>query len=430
MRTSLLRFICLSIVLTLCIPMVACDMQFGGLIGELMNQNPDVQEALTNGDIDNVIEDIQTMIPMPDIETDVYTEVTEDITQETLWGTTETEGTVADGFPSEDNVTTEPPVIIDPVIVHSSFDELHSITDEVTSAGDFFIPCQANAWDRIANVANYKVDYLLVWGWNVFYDSTPGIYGYQIDDQTPVFSSDFTIEAEQPIIDIATNLGAKSSSRMKILIPIRDLSGTHTIKAIAKDEAGTIEVIAEFTLNKAVDPYTPVSYIKASDIYSALENGSQSIFDATVRKDGFGNDYVRWTTNHDEADPFVYIRFYQENNYVSQDARFLIIKCRIDSENLTRLSGTVFVGSAMGPVGGIDQVGFDYAQHSDWQLVIIDLAAVDAVDDQFSISYLRLDCYDQTPDESAYFDIAYFATFKTLEDVMQYDQDHPMSKES
>ena len=149
-----------------------------------------------------------------------------------------------------------------------------------------------------------------------------------------------------------------------------------------------------------------------------------------MQKDGFGNDYVRWTTNHDGADPYAYICFYQEGYYVSREAQYLVIKCRVDAENMDHLSGTVFVGSGMGPVGGRDQAGFDYAQHSDWQLVIIDLAQLEAIDSSFHVSYLRLDCYDQTPNESADFDIAYFATFKTLEDVMQYDQDHPMSKES
>ena len=39
MRKYLLRTLCIAFVLSLCLPMVACDMELGGLVGELLADN-------------------------------------------------------------------------------------------------------------------------------------------------------------------------------------------------------------------------------------------------------------------------------------------------------------------------------------------------------------------------------------------------------
>ena len=62
MRTSFLRLICLGAVLALCIPMVACDMQLGGLIGELLEEGIQPEQNV-------IVESLSEVFPQEPIET-------------------------------------------------------------------------------------------------------------------------------------------------------------------------------------------------------------------------------------------------------------------------------------------------------------------------------------------------------------------------
>ncbi len=266
MRKHILRALCIAFVLTLCLPMAACDFQFGGLVGELLANNapgggvvPDQWES------DLVIEDILTDI---EVETeiaiesawidevftgDIYTEMpTEDITYDHAYDTTQYH-------------TTEPPMadtpsiapLPDPVVVCGSFDELYTLTKEQRE--DVFAPGAAYSWNGIANVSNYETESIKVRGWVGFFAEDIGQFGYQIDGGEPVMSDAFTLDTEQPVLDAAMSAGARSASRYKVTVPIRDLSGEHTITILAKDAQGNCDIIKEFTLIKAVDPYAPVN---------------------------------------------------------------------------------------------------------------------------------------------------------------------------
>ena len=320
MRTSLLRFICLSIVLTLCVPMVACDMQFGGLIGELITNNQIESEQLSDIDIESVLENIATMLPVePDVETDAFTG---DVTYDTVWDSTTRDETIVDGI---DEVTTEPPVVIDPVMVYNSFDELRLKKGEQINNNTFFTPGVSKSWDNIAKVYDYTAEYLSVFGWAGFFAATPGTFGYQIDGQEPVFSETFSIATEQAVIDVSLASGGKSGSRYDIYIPIRELSGTHTIKAIVKDEAGMIEVITEFTLEKAVDPNAPVFVYSASDLIAA-SNNSHDVNSAILSPD---ESYVTLTTGT-VGDPYYNLFMNSQAGYV---ANYVVVKYRTTEEN-------------------------------------------------------------------------------------------------
>ena len=247
-----------------------------------------------------------------------------------------------------------------------------------------------------------------VFGWTAFFASTPGTFGYQIDDQAPVFSEAFSIATEQAVIDASIASGGQSGSRCDILIPIRDLSGTHTIKAIVKDEAGTIEVITEFTLNKAVDPNAPVFFVPASEMASSLP-GSPDIANATLSQDG---SYVTVTTGQ-VGDPYYQLPMIKGMGYV---ANYVVIKYRTTSQSF---GGEGFIGSGSGPHGQGDHVQYDYVADGKWHIVIIDLSTVNAVVDGV-INYLRWDVF--RGGQNLTIDLGYIAAFNSIEAAQMYDE--------
>ena len=44
MKKIAFRTLCLGLVLALCLPMVACDVQFGGLLGKLLEKLPEMSQ--------------------------------------------------------------------------------------------------------------------------------------------------------------------------------------------------------------------------------------------------------------------------------------------------------------------------------------------------------------------------------------------------
>ena len=151
MQKIFLRAFCLVFVLTLCLPMVACDlsnMQFGGLVGELMAGN-NIEGEETLGQIyDDVI--IEDVLPDIEIETAIDTNWAEDFTGDIYTEMPTEDVTYDDGteFPTEEIQTTEPPIvdaIPDPVLFFS-FDQC-----EAQSGGaqvqQFFTPGQHESWD-------------------------------------------------------------------------------------------------------------------------------------------------------------------------------------------------------------------------------------------------------------------------------------------
>ena len=134
------------------------------------------------------------------------------------------------------------------VITFLSFDECDPWIGN-TQGDAFFTPGNHTSWNNIAEVDS-DVEYIRVWGWVGFYDATIGEFGYQIDNNEPVYSSSFYFEPEQGVIDAAATTGAKSASRMNIMIPVADLVGEYTVKALVKDSAGNVQILVEFTLLK------------------------------------------------------------------------------------------------------------------------------------------------------------------------------------
>ena len=322
--------------------------------------------------------------------------------------TTEEVTTQDPGTTTDTETETEKPA--DPVTVHISKDELrYMIGEEQVGAG--FPAGQFTSWtDMIATVEDYKVEYIVSWGWASFYGEAVGQFGYQIDDNAPVYDDAFAWETEQPVLDAA---GGKPASRYKIYIPVRDLQGEHTIKVLVKDAVGTEEVMYEFTMNKAVDPDAPVAFIPAADMASSIP-GSPDIESAAMSADG---TYITINTANTNGDPY-HDPFYQLPmlNGKGTVASVVAIKYRT---SVAGARSEVFVGSGQGPTGGADNYAFDVETDGKWHLMVIDLANTPAVVDGV-INYLRWDPYVGSA-ETASIDMGYIALFNSAEAAQAYD---------
>ena len=310
--------------------------------------------------------------------------------------------------PTTEPPTTEPPEPpVDPVKSHLSFDECDPWIGETQGTG-FFTPGQSNTWDKIANVEDYNVSAIRVWGWVAWYTETPGVYGYQIGDADPVFDDAFTVEAEQGVVDAALTMGGKSGTRMKIMIPVEYVGGEGiVIKALAKDVHGTVETLVEFTLNKAENPNAPAAFIPAADMASSIP-GSPGVNGCTLSADG---NYVTIDTIN-QGDPYYQLPMMNGKGTVGA---FVAIKYRSTS---TYTKSEMFVGSGAGPSGQGDNIQFDLVCDGNWNLAVVDLAQATAVVDGV-INYLRWDPFAGAGTDTI--DMAYIAVFGNYEAAFAYD---------
>lgn len=185
----------------------------------------------------------------PEEPTDEVTteEETEAPTEKETEKKTETESTTE----TTTEGTTEPVVEVDPVTVHVNVDMLQKLVNGADS-DNIVSPGQYADWDKKAEI-DHTLSGLKFAGWVGFYAETVGEFGYQINKEAAVYSSDFTVEAEKEVVDAATGAGAKSAARMVIIIPTAQLlRGDVTIKILAKDAKGTEEVLSEFTITKTL----------------------------------------------------------------------------------------------------------------------------------------------------------------------------------
>jgi hypothetical protein len=135
---------------------------------------------------------------------------------------------------------------VDPVSVRIEFDGAYTyIGSDYTP---IFTPGTANTWNKIADVQDPNVEYIELWGWVAFFGDAVGEFGYQIDDAEIVWSADYEKTPEQGVIDAA---GGKPAARYSIMVPVKDLSGEHTVKGYVRDAAGTLELLVEFKLIKS-----------------------------------------------------------------------------------------------------------------------------------------------------------------------------------
>ncbi|MBQ7379938.1 MAG: leucine-rich repeat domain-containing protein [Clostridia bacterium] len=128
------------------------------------------------------------------------------------------------------------------IFVHSSYDSLSMVAGEreieVFSAN-------YEQWRKKVEVTDSEVTHLKFRGWLAFTLSTPGTYGYRIDQGEPVYDRSFSKEPEDMVKTVSSYMGGKSCSRMEVLIPIADLApGEHKVyicvKAANRDESNLV----------------------------------------------------------------------------------------------------------------------------------------------------------------------------------------------
>ena len=69
---------------------------------------------------------------------------------------------------------------------------------------------------------------------------------------------------------------------------------------------------------------------------------------------------------------------------------------------------------------------FDYESAGDWELVMIDLEELAAINSDYDLSYLRFDIFNYPALQGEQVcEIGYIATFASIEAAQQYDAEHP-----
>ena len=288
---------------------------------------------------------------------------------------------------------------------------------------EFFEPGNSLDWDHRAVIDDYNVNCVKVWGWAALFDEAPLQLGYKIDNGPSIYddSAEF-FEPAQSSTTAALGMGAVSAIGMRVNIPVEYLSGTHTVEIVVRRLGGNEGTICEFEIQKAEPPY--VFMADAAYLADVLENGHSKGIESHQYAPGQHPEkgYVRVSPIADTPFPYVSVCPYNGEVY-STGARYLVIKYR----NFGPDNAYVNVSSDQ-PVLE-DSLSFTYTGLG-WQLIIVDLAQASpiAVNSSYDITTLDFVIF-RTPAESGnYCEIAWIATFKSIEDAQRYDADHPYAQ--
>ena len=198
-------------------------------------------EASTNPSVDTTEEPAETPTEEP---TETPTEEpTETPTEEPTEEPTEA--------PTDAPVDPETPMwdVDKSVVAHQSFDQFYyGNGDHDAAVNDnlcLYHAANLPNWDFVANMVGKNYEYLTYWGWVATKSETIGQFGYQFNEDTPVYDAAWTHATEQPVIDAAKQFGGVNGSRMKIFIPVAGLEGENTLRVLYKDANGN-----EVCLNK------------------------------------------------------------------------------------------------------------------------------------------------------------------------------------
>ncbi len=285
---------------------------------------------------------------------------------------------------------------------------------------EFFEPGQALEWDHRAVIDDYNVNTVEVWGWAALFEEVPLQCGYKIDGGQSIY--DDTAEFYEPAQSSTTaalGMGAVSATGMRVKVPVEHLVGTHTVEIVVRHLGGNEGTICTFEIQKAEPPY--VFMADAAYLADMLENGHSTGIESCKYFQGFypekGDVLMHPIANF--SFPTIHVCPYNGVVY-STGARYLVIKCQEFSSDAAHVSV-----SSSSPEKQ-DTIRFTYDE-TGWQLIIIDLAQAtpSAVNSSYDIAYLHFCLLEGTADQEIFFDIAWIATFRTIEDAQQYDADHP-----
>jgi hypothetical protein len=373
------------------------DFQFGGLVGELLAGKDEISS-------DNATADTETDSPEELATDESYTE---DFTYEDV--TDITDPPIPGGTPT--------------LRFFLSGCEAWGIN----SSQKFFETGKASEWNHHAIIEDYNAKYVRVWGWAAIFKETPLQLGYRIDDESPVYGENAGFyEADPATTTAALGMGAVSALSILIEIPVEKLSGTHTVQILVRNQGGYNEgVICTFEIEKVDDLYTrPVFEADAAYLNLMLQTqqfANVSSYSYTAPNPLWGEGgYVKVSTTRDHG----YFTILPADDLIeSTGARYLAIKYRDFSLD----SITLYLGSGDGPGerGGVYQLP---CTDVDWQFVIIDLEELESVNNAYDLSYIRFDFFAPNNGKEYSFEIAYVATFDSIEAAQAYNAEHPYAK--
>jgi len=133
------------------------------------------------------------------------------------------------------------------LVAGHSFDELDTRTGS-DKVGAIFSPGGSAFWNRNANVVP-PVDTLRYWGW-ISVIGEFGELGYQFDGEDAVFDASFAVAAEDGLgAAVGVGVVCDAVSRVEVLVPVGELSGTNHVDILYKAPDGTIVSLFKFVIN-------------------------------------------------------------------------------------------------------------------------------------------------------------------------------------
>ena len=291
----------------------------------------------------------------------------------------------------------------------------------INSSQKFFETGKASEWDHHAIIEDYNAKYVRVWGWAAIFKETPLQLGYRIDDESPVYGENAGFyEADSATTTAALGMGAVSALSIKMEIPVEQLSGTHTVQFLVRNQGGSDEgVICTFEIEKPINPNAPVFLADATYLLQALRTQPSSgvtsySYTPPPALSLAEGDFVSITTTADHG----YLTILPEDDLVeSTGARYLAIKYR-----------RWFLDSIALYLSSTEPYGEPYklpCTKNDWQFVIIDLEEQDYINNAYDLACLRFDFFAPNDNREYSFEIAYVATFDSIEAAQAYDAEHP-----
>ena len=291
----------------------------------------------------------------------------------------------------------------------------------IHSSQKFFETGKASEWDHHAIIEDCNAKYVRVWGWAAIFKETPLQLVYIIDDESPVYGEYAGFyEADPATTTAALGMGAVSALSIKIEIPVEQLSGTHTVQILVRNQGGSDEgVICTFEIEKPINPNAPVFLADATYLLQALRTQRSvgvTSYSYTPPPPLYleEGDFVSLTTTADHG----YLTILPEDDLVeSTGARYLAIKYR-----------RWFLDSIALYLSSTEPYGEPYklpCTKNDWQFVIIDLEEQVYINNAYDLACLRFDFFAPNDNREYSFEIAYVATFDSIEAAQAYDAEHP-----
>lgn len=141
-----------------------------------------------------------------------------------------------------------------------------------------------------------KANTLTIRGWAAC-DQEIEAFGYQINDDEPVFKAEFAVETEQPVFDAAEGVGASSAGRFVIDVDVSGLKGRNKIAAVIKTPGGNYSISLVTNFDLEFDFLQEGTDTEATPTPEAGENTPKPII---VRFDSFDktDDFFAYSTGN------------------------------------------------------------------------------------------------------------------------------------